>query len=414
MAILHQDRCDFAAANEVIEDLADRAEALDDDYWRASALECAATRNFDLGRFSDARAGFVLAATVKERLGDTAGQGVSTAEAARAAALAGDLADVVAQLAKASKITRSSGNLRAMARVATCTAVAAQIRRDFATWRLSANEALKLTRSIGDRGGEAAMHTALGALAQQLWSVEEAREQYQRAAELFEGLKMPGCLSEALALAGDLATELGLLDEAELLVERAAGLAETSSAARILVWCKQNTASIAALRGDFSLAIRTSREALAKQVSQREAAEFMVTIASAQLSLGRFEASIKTLEEALPVLRRYEISNAVLDGTIDLARAYLAAARGDEAKRCAETLLRETVDAGDAFPRILRPRILWIAGRAFEAVGERGRAQPLLDRARAALEELSLAIPDAKTRGCFLALPLNREIAASA
>ena len=412
LARLHHLTGDRVAENEAIEALTERGESLADDRWRAIAIEYSAARNFTLGRYAEARAEFISAGVIKERLGDVAGQASCLAEAARMAVQCGDFADAATQLAPAYDIARLSGDLLTRARVAACTVVLAFQKMEFATGRRYANEALELYRLAGSRAGEGTTNLGLGVLAQRLWSIEQARKHYERALELLEPLNVPVLLGSCLSSTADLAIELGLLVEAQSLMDRAGALAEGSGAAYLSSECAGNAAAIAALRGDFALAIRICRKEYARQLAPRERSQLLVAMASAEFGLGRFDASIEMLEEAFPTLHRCDASSA-LYARFHLARAYLAAERGDDARRCVDTLLAETVDAGDAFPRILRPRILWIAGRVFAAAGERARARPMLDRARASLEELRSLIPDAKTRRCFSALPLHREIATS-
>ena len=409
---LHHVTGNRVAENAALEALAERAESLADDHWRSIAMEYSAMRNLALGRYSEARAEFASAAVIKEHLGDVAGQAKCVAEVGRMAKMGGDFAGAAEQLALASDIATLSGDLLARARAAAYTVVLALERMDFKTGWEYANKALELYRLAGNRVGEASTHTGLGILAQRLWRIGDAREHYGRSRELLEPLNHPEHLSTCLRSASDLAIELGSLDEAASLLEQASAQAEAAGVAYALLECAISTASIAIFRGDFSSAIRICRTELPRHVAPNEKAQLLATMASAEFGLGRFDASIEMLEESLPTLRRRDMSIAV-HATFHLAHAYLAGARVDDAQRCVEALLRETVDTGDAFPRIVGPRILWIAGRVFEAAGEHGRALPMFDRARASLEDLRVLVPDAKTRGCFAALPLHREIAAT-
>ncbi|MGB6645081.1 MAG: hypothetical protein WBE35_08610 [Candidatus Cybelea sp.] len=412
LANLHHVTGNQIAENAALEALVERGESLADDHWRSIAMEYSGMRNHALGRYSEARAEFASAANIKGLLGDRAGQAKCVAEVGRMAIHCGDFGGAAAQLALASDIATLSGDLLARARAAAYTVVLALERLNFGTGWEYANKALELYRSAGNRVGEASTHTGLGILAQRLWRIEDARKHFGRARELLEPLNMPEFLSACLTSTSDLAIELGLLDEASSLLERAGAQAEAAGIAYALLECAISTASIAILRGDFSSAIRICRTELPRHVAPDEKAQLLVTMASAEFGLAHFDTSIEMLEDSLPTLRRRNMSTA-LHATFHLARAYLAAARLDDAQHCVETLLRETVDTGDAFPRILGPRILWIAGVAFEAAGEHGRALPMFNRARASLEELRVLVPDTKTRGYFAALPLHREIAAA-
>jgi tetratricopeptide (TPR) repeat protein len=412
LAQFHRNSGDRHAEDEAIEALVTLAEVLGDGRWRVASLERLAARDFKLGHYAEAQARYASAAVVKERIGDTLGQAELIAEGGIVAIYCGNLSDALAQLAHASEIAQSNGDLRAMATAAEYTAAVALLRLDFSTCRVSAQQALKRYRRVGNRAREAMTHIWLGLLARRLWSIDEAWTHYNRARELLEPLNMPEYLSSAIGNAGGFANELGRFAQAASFAARARALAEAAGSKRAVAEWAMIAANVANASGRYPLALQICREVLAQQISHREAAGVSATMACAELGLGHFDVSINLLEEGIPKLERYARSWEALNSTVDLARAYLAAARSDDARRCGERLLRNAADAGDAFPPLLRPRILWVSGRAFDATGDSARARLMFERARAALEELRAAIPDAETRDSFSEVPFHREIAA--
>jgi DNA-binding SARP family transcriptional activator/tetratricopeptide (TPR) repeat protein len=400
---------DRVAELGAIEALSEQTLPLADDHWNAVTLAKKAAYHSSGGEWSSQRSTAASAAAIYERLGDAAGQVAVAVLAALAAAFMADFDDADAQIARALEFARASGDVALLAR-AMITAAGVAHQRGSAR-QIYATQALELYRSVGDHEGEARAHEVLGLAATELWQIENARRHFACARDLFEALGDPSGLGEALMNAGNVEMELGRLDEAKALTERAAVLFDKAGKTHSAGICLSNLAEIAVQGNDAPLALRIARQALAKRPGPRPKARWLSIMANAYVELGDLDNAIEQSTEALPELRRYKLSFDVYQVLIQLGRAYLAKASYDDAGRCVDELLQEMTTLGEAFPKLYRPRALWLTGRVYELTHQTKHAREMYQDARNALEELRAAIPDEETRARFSAIPLHREIA---
>ncbi len=409
---LRNDVDDRPAELEAIEALSEQAMPLADDRWKAVTLAAKAAYRKCVGEFSEVRSTAASAAAIYERLGDAPGQIAVAAMAATAAGLMADFDDAEAQIARALDVGRACGDVALLAKATKEAAVVAHLRQDYSALQAYAVRALNLFRSIGDREGEASAHCGLGIAAKKRWQVEDARRHSKCACDLYEALGEPLELALALHDAGDLELELGCFDEARALIERALDLSEGSGAPHAVDYCRLSLARIAVECMDAPLVLQIARKA-AKRPTPRVEALWPLITASAYVELSDFDNAIEKLKDALPKLRRHKLLSSVYNALIQLGRAYLAAARYDDARRCVDELLQEMTTLGESFPKLYRPKVLWLAGRVYAATHQTRRAREKYREAKNALEELRVAIPDEETRARFSAIPLHREIAAA-
>jgi DNA-binding SARP family transcriptional activator len=405
---------DRRAELEAIEALSEHAMPLADVRWMAVTLAAKAAYHKSFGQWSNVRSMAASAAAIYERVGDAPGQVAVAAMAAGAAAFMADFDDADAQIARALDVARASENVALLAKATKAAAAVAHQRQDYSARQTYATQALDLYRSIGDRDGEASTHQGLGIVAANLWQVENARQHFKSARDLYEELREPGALGQVLMNAGALELELGCLDEAKALIERAAALCEGSGAAHLVDYCLNNLASIAGQGGDALLALRIARNALAKRPEPRAEARWLLTMVCAFVLLGDFDNAIEQSKDALPKLRRFKLSYDVYEALLQLGCAYLARARYGDARGCVDELLQEMTQLREAFPKLYRPKVLWLTGRVYAATHQGKRAKEMYQDAKNALAELRAAIPDEETRARFSAISLHREIAAKA
>ena len=404
---------DRAAEFEAIEALSEQPTPLADARWKAVSLAAKAAYHHSVGQWSEERSMAASAAAIYERLGDASGLVAVARMAAAAAGFMADFDDAEAQIARALDVAHASGDVALLAQATKAASGAAHLRRDYSALQAYATQALDLYRSIGDRDGEASAHSKLGVVATILWQVESSRRHFKCARDLYEALGDPYGLGATLMNAGVSETDLGCFDEARALIERAAVLFRESGATYLVDACLENLAEIARQCEDAPLVLQIAREALAKRLEPDVAARWLWITASAYVELGDFDNAIEQLKEALPKLRRYRLLDDVYDALMQLGHAYLAKGRYDDAGRCADELLREMTALGDAYPRLYRPRVLWLTARVCAATHQTKRAREMYRKAQNALEELRAAIPDEETRARFSATPLHREIFAA-
>ncbi len=408
---LSGDLSDRQAEIESIEMLLRQADSLDDDYWRAIGHERSAVCLWNSGRLAESSAANALAAEFFERIGHDEGRLTTACLASLAAAQAGDFGRAADHIATASEIARSSANPSMAATAARVRALIAVFQGNFAAARAAASELLEVGRSIGDRKLEVVAHGLLGTIAGISWQIQDARLHLELARGLGEAQTNKHALAEALVSSAQLATQLGHLDDADLFASRAVTLSEALGADAVRGIGLINLASIALSRGEPVSCIRLCEEAL-KLTRSRDTPIAVAAMARAKVQLGEFNAAIKLFEEAIPKLRHDGEVGEAYGAMLELASAYLATARLDDAEGCVERLMREMETSVESFPKYYRPRIFWTAGRALQAAGGPERADDMFARARAEFEELREAIPDAETRECFSALPQYREIVA--
>jgi DNA-binding SARP family transcriptional activator len=398
---------------KAIEALSEQAMLLADARWKAATLAARALYHRTLGRWRQVRATAASATAIYERLGDSYGEVGVTTMAAVAAGFMADFDDSDAQIARALNVARASGDVALVAKATREAAVVAHLRQDYSTLQTYAFEALALSRSIGDREGEASAHQGLGIAAKKLWQVEDARRHHKRACDLYEALGQPFELGGALMDAGDFERALGCFDEARALIERGALLLDGMGATHLVDQSLLALAEIARQCEDAPLVLQIALTALGKRFRPREEVRWLWITASAHVELGDVESGVEQMKAALPKLRRYKLLLDVYDVLIQLGRAYLAKARYNDAGRCVDELRQEMTALGDAYPRMYRPRVLWLAGRVYAATKQHKRAREMYRDAQNALEELRAGIPDEGTRARFSAIPLHREIAAA-
>jgi DNA-binding SARP family transcriptional activator/tetratricopeptide (TPR) repeat protein len=413
VARLRNDLGGRSAELEAIEALSEQAMPLADPRWKAVALAAKAKYHRKLGQWSMLRSTTASAAEIYERLGDASGRVAVATMAAAAAAFMADFDDADRHLASALDVARASGDFALLAKATMEAAIVANMRQDNSALQAYAIQALELYRFIGDRSGEASSHAGLCVAAKTLWQVEDARRHYKRACDLYEALGLPFELGHALFDGGYFEREVGCFDEARTLIERGAVLLNGVGATHLVDFCFLTLAEIAWECEDAPLVLRIASERLAKRFEPRNEVRWLWITSCARLELGDFDEPIEQLKNSLPKLRRYKFFDDVYDVLIELGRAYLAKGRCDDARRCVDELFQEMTTRGEAFSKVHRPRVLWLAGRVYATTHQDKRAGEMYRDAKNALEELRAAIPDEETRVRFSAIPLHREIAAS-
>ncbi|MBV8066628.1 MAG: hypothetical protein JO113_01525 [Candidatus Eremiobacteraeota bacterium] len=412
LANLRQETGDRRGEHEAIRALGEQANSLADDHWKAVVFELSARYQTSIGSYGDARTASMSAAALYERLGEVAGQINALGVACQTAAYLFDFAAAAEGLNRMDELARHSEAANLVALAARTRAIVAIKRQDYEAGQAAAVVALELHRSIGDRYGEASGHALLGVLAGAMWRIDGARRHYAFACGLFETLGNPHGLGQASMNAAGLEADLGCFDEARRLAERACALAETAGEIPLLEIYTTNMASLALSSGDYALCLKICQGA-------KELSDDMVSLArlalaaQAEVMLGDFGAAIETLEKVIPEFRRYNFFSAAYDALIFLTQAYLATAKFDDAWRCVDDLLHEMTALGEVYPRMYRPRVLWLAGRACAATNQVERAREMYREAQNVLEEMRTAIPDEETRACFSAVPFHLEIDAA-
>ncbi len=396
---------------EAIGALAERAESLGDDRWKATALMLSAGCHGSAGRVQEARSAASASAALYQRLGDSSGEIRALAFVCQAAARQGQYDDAAVELSRLDTVARDSGVSDLVAVSKMLRAIIAEARCDYIAGQKAAGEALVLYRSTGNRSREALAHIALGGFAARVWQVENARMHFALACEIGEALGSLHDLAMAYLNAGAFAGELGRFDEAMSLNQKAVALAERFGAEQLLDVCVVNAAANAASRGDPARCLEICEDASERRLNERLFMMRDALSAQAKLDLGDCVGAIGTLEKVLPGLRRHKAYAEVSDALMHLTRAYLAVGKIEEARGCVDEILPGLSDSTGTYPRLYRPRALWAVARFLAATGEAKRSRVRVRQAQAALEKLRLAIPDAETQNTFAAIPIHREIA---
>lgn len=396
---------------ESIELLLKKANSIDDDYWRAVGYQRSAIHLWSTGQLALSSASNSRSAELFERIRDDHGRFTAACLASVAAGQAGDFGRAADQIATASGIALFSGDPSMIADAARARATFALFRCDVAAAQEAANELLQMSRSIGNRGLEIDAHYMLGSVAAVSWQVEEARQHFEDARGLGEMQANKHFLAVALNLSANLAEELGKLDDAVLFARRGVALAEALRADAIRGQGLISLASVALLRGEPTDCMQLCTDAL-ELARSRDAAQLASLMGKAKAQLGDLGGAIELFEGAIPELRSHGNFEPAFGAALSAASTYLAAGQLGAAQRYVDELVRDMESFDLSFPKYVRPRVFWTAGRVLHATGKTEQAETMFKRARAEFEELRDAIPDAETRDCFSALPHYQEILA--
>jgi DNA-binding SARP family transcriptional activator len=275
-----------------------------------------------------------------------------------------------------------------------------------------AGELLQRYLEMGDLDGQASAHLQLALSAWYRLDVAAVREHNRQALELFERVRKPNSIAAVLINRGVVSQRLGDFTSAEADYRMALSISKSIGQHAFTFLAMLNFASTASMRDEHARARELALEALvhARQHGlDREEYEALGYLGMAERDLGLFVEAREHLEATL-CYRRSRDPNGTLGTLIEIIPVRLGLGHIDEALAAAAELLEGL--EGDRLRTKFPAKALAAAAAAYAAAGQTERAAALRDEARKLLREISVRLPDERSRQGYLSLPFHRAILA--
>ena len=299
------------------------------------------------------------------------------------------------------------------AQALTTAAVAALLQQRYAECCALSREALAINEQLGDREEAALSRSRIATVSAWLGDYEEAFRQFDLALEIYDAIGHRRGLCTTLTNKSIIAIRLGMFDEAAALIERSNALLDVVQEARMGVANDCNLSLVKLHMGDP----QSAKALAASALDRARKIEFpifeagsLANLGNAKAALGELADGIADMEMGIAIRRAHQNRQDFVDDLSDLALAYLAAGRIDEARGVADELCEI---AGKSLEGALWPQYIWRAvARVNEAAGDVERAGTARQEALIALNRFVASIGNEEWRKAFLTIDVNREIAA--
>ncbi len=348
-----------------------------------------------------------------ERLGEVSKQVASLSLLVEIATNAGDYELSRKYLERLREQASHADDRTIAAQALSTAAVAALLRQRYQECRALSREALDISEHLGDREAEASSRARIAVTSAWLGDYDEAIAQFEYAVDVYAAIGHRRGLCTTLSNKTLLAMRLGKFDEAVECINRSNALLDVVQEIRMRVANDVNLSFVKLHSGEPQAA----RDLAAGALEQARAIAFPVFEAAALANLGNAKAAldemdgaIADMEMGIAIRRAHQDRGDFLDDLSDLALAYVKANRIDEARLVADEL--QEIGAG-SLEGAFWPQYIWRAiARVSEAAGNEDVARDARQAAVRALSQFAGAISNEEWREAFLALAVNREIAA--